>query len=408
MNRDLLNGNEAAAWGARLARVDYIPAYPMAPQSEIVENLLLWAGRGEISARVVTMNSEHSLIIAAAEAAATGARAFAATPNQGLLYGLETLYTVAEWRVPLVLVNVSRTAAMPLAPEPDHNDILAARDSGWLQLHAETCQEVFDCVLMAYRLAEHGDVRLPAIVNFDGIHLSSTRQLVELPPIEAVHEFLPSYCPHRPPVATSDSLAQSVAALGSSAYGFLKYQMQRAAESALDVHDHVASEFCARFGRCYGAVETYRLDDAEFVLVMSNSFSTAGKAAVDRLRAGGDKVGLLRLRLLRPFPQQEIAWLLNGRRAVAVIDHNISVGKGGILFSEVASALVGSPMPPLVSYIGGLGGRRFQDADFDVVMSGLHTAEHNGAAPEPHLLYSAAEFERIRELLGVAHGSEAG
>ncbi|MBI3786138.1 MAG: pyruvate synthase [Deltaproteobacteria bacterium] len=406
MSRDLLTGNAAAAWGARLAEVDYIPAYPITPQTEIIESLAQWVNSENLKARLVTMDSEHSMLTAAGAAAATGARVFTATSSQGLLYAIEMLYTVAGWRVPLVLVNVSRALAAPITLEPDHNDVLAARDSGWLQFHAETCQEVLDSVLMAYRLAEHSDVLLPAIVNLDGFYLSFTREPVEIPEVEAVREFLPAYRPEHARFSASHAMAQGVAVLGSSAYAFFKYQMQRAAEAALDLHDHVASEFCAQFGRCYGAVEAYRLDDADFVIVMVNSFSTVGKAAVDRLRIAGNKIGLLRLRLVRPFPQQEIAWLLNGRRAVAVIDQNVSIGKGGILFCEVASALAGSSPPPLLSYVGGLGGRRFHDEDFDLIMQALRAAEHEGARPEPHLLYSAAEYEKMRELLRVAHGSD--
>src|SRR3990172_648036 len=171
----MLTGNAAAAWGARLADVDYIPAFPITPQTEIIEMLARWSAAGEIAARFVSIDSEHSMLTAAGAAAATGARVFTATSSQGLLYGFELLYTVAGWRVPLVLVNVSRGLASPITLEPDHNDVLAARDCGFLQIHCETCQEVLDSVLMAYRLAEQRDVQLPIIVNLDGFYLSFTR-----------------------------------------------------------------------------------------------------------------------------------------------------------------------------------------------------------------------------------------
>ena len=405
MTRELLTGNAAAAWGARLADVDYVPAYPITPQTEIIESLAHWIERGECAARLVTMDSEHAMLTAAGAAAATGARVFSATSSQGLLYAAEMLYTVAGWRVPLVLVNVSRALAAPITLEPDHNDVLAARDSGFLQLHAETCQEVLDSVLMAYRLAEHADVLLPVIVNLDGFHLSFTREPVEVPSLAAVREFLPAYAPTHARFSVSHAMAQGVAVLGGSAYSFFKYQMQRAAEAVIDVHDAVAAEFCNRFGRCYGAVESYRLDDAEWVIIMSNSFSTAGKAEVARLRSRGERVGLLRLRLIRPFPQQELQWLLDGRRGVAVIDQNISLGKGGILFAEVASALCGRPAPPLLSFIGGLGGRHFQRQEFDHILARMRAAEHAGGTAEPELLFTAAEYDQMRELLRIAHGA---
>ncbi len=312
------------------------------------------------------------------------------------------LYTIAGWRVPLVLVNVSRALASPITLEPDHNDVLAARDTGFLQLHAETCQEVLDSVLMAYRLAEDADVRLPAIVNLDGFHLSFTREPVAIPPAAAVREFLPAYDPGEMRFSTSHAMAQGVAVLGGSAYSFFKYQMQRAAEAALERHAAVADEFAARFGRRWGAVEGFALDDAEYVVVMSNSFSTIGKAEVARLRAAGERIGLLRLRLVRPFPHAEIARALAGRRAVGVVDQNLSVGKGGILFAEVASALHAPGAPPLVSFVGGLGGRRFRHEEFGLIAAGLRAAATDGGSCEPQLLFSEAEYRRMLDLLRIA------
>ena len=405
MSRELLTGNAAAAWGARLADVDYVPAYPITPQTEIIEDLARWIAAQELPARMVTMDSEHAMLTAAGAAAATGARVFTATSSQGLLYAFEMLYSVAGWRVPLVLVNVARALAAPITLEPDHNDVLAARDSGFLQIHAESCQEVLDSILMAYRLAEHPDVLLPVLVNLDGFYLSFTREPVEVPEPAAVREFLPPYAPSHARFSAAHGMAQGVAVLGGSAYAFFKYQMQLAAEAALTVHDAVTSEFCDRFGRCYGAVDAFRLDDAEWVIVMSNSFSTVGKAEVLRLRQRGVKAGLLRLRLIRPFPAQEIAWLLSGRRAVAVIDQNISIGKGGILFGEVASALRVPEAPPLLSFIGGLGGRRFRSAEFDHIIATLRAAEHTGGSSEPHLLFTETEYQQVSAMLRVAHGA---
>jgi pyruvate ferredoxin oxidoreductase alpha subunit len=404
MARDLLTGNAAAAWGARLADVDYLPAYPITPQTEIVELLAQWIADGAMAGRMVTLDSEHSMLTAAGAAAATGARVFTASSSQGLLYALEMLYTVAGWRVPFVLVNVSRAVAAPITLEPDHNDVLAARDTGFLQIHAETCQEVLDSILMAYRMAEHADVLLPALVNLDGFYLSFTREPVDVPAAEAVRDFLPAYDPQHARFSASHAMAQGVAVLGSSAYAFFKYQMQHAAVAAEAVHTTVAADFADRFGRTYGVVEGYQLDDADWVLVMSNSFSTVGKAEVARLRQQGEKVGLLRLRLVRPFPHAEIARLLAGRRGVAVIDQNLSVGRGGIFFAEIASALR-QPCPPLLSFIGGLGGRRFRSAEFDRMLAALREAEHTGGSCEPHLLFTEPEYRQVLDMLRIAHGA---
>ena len=171
MSRTLMTGNAAAAWGARLARADYVPAFPITPQTEIIETLAGWIDSGEMPGRLVTLESEHSMITAAGGAAATGVRVFSATSSQCLLYGMEMLYTVAGWRAPFVLVNVSRGLSAPITLEPDHNDLLAARDSGFLLLHCAGCQEVLDTVLMAYRLGEDPRVRLPVLVNLDGFFI---------------------------------------------------------------------------------------------------------------------------------------------------------------------------------------------------------------------------------------------
>src|SRR3972149_3978690 len=178
MAREIRPGTRAASWGARLAEVDYVPAFPITPQTEIIETLVRWIQTREMSARIVTMDSEHSMLTAAGTAAATGVRVFTATSSQGLVYGFEMLYVIPGLRVPLVLVNVSRALSHPITLEPDHNDVLSARDTGFLQIHAESCQEVLDSILMAYRLAENPRFLLPALINMDGYSLSFTREPV--------------------------------------------------------------------------------------------------------------------------------------------------------------------------------------------------------------------------------------
>lgn len=401
--RRMLTGNAAAAWGARLADVDYVPAFPITPQTEIVEILARWAAAGEISARFVTMDSEHSMLTAAGAAAAAGARVFTATSSQGLLYGFELLYTVAGWRVPLVLVNVSRALASPITLEPDHNDVLAARDSGCLQIHAETCQEVLDSVLLAYRIAEDPRVLLPVIVNLDGFSLSLTREPVQLPDPAAAADYLGPYTPRHAFVRGERPLAQGVAVLGGAAYSWFRYQMHLAAQNALAVHAEAAAAFADAFGRRYDLVDGYRLDDAELVLVMSNSFAGKGRAAVERARAAGVRLGLLRLRILRPFPREAIRAALAGRRAVAVLDQNLSIGAGGITVAEIAHALYDDPArPPLLSYVGGLGGKDIGEAEFQRIVDDLQRAAATGETPPPRLLLTEPEWHHVRTLLAIA------
>jgi pyruvate ferredoxin oxidoreductase alpha subunit len=409
MTRQMLTGNVAAAWGARLAEVDYVPAFPITPQTEIIETLAQWFADGTMAGRFVSMDSEHSMLTAAGAAAATGVRVFTATSSQGLLYGFELLYTLAGWRVPLVLVNVSRALASPITLEPDHNDVLAARDSGFLQIHAETCQEVLDSILMAYRIAEDSQVLLPVLVNLDGFYLSFTREPVVIPDQEQVREFLPAFAPRQAHFSASHPMAQGVAVLGGTLYSFFKYQTHLAAQNALPLHEEVAKQFGEVFGRQYGLVEGYQLDDAEYVLVMSNAFATKGKAAINRFRAQGKRVGLLRLRVLRPFPHHAIVTALEGRKAVAVLDQNLSVGFGGITHGEIAAALYGVHQgPPLVSYVGGLGGKDISAAEFDHILADLEDSVATGQAKPPRLLYTDREATQMAAYLRLAgKGEEA-
>ncbi|HSF29271.1 MAG TPA: pyruvate synthase [Candidatus Tectomicrobia bacterium] len=407
MTRQMLTGNTAAAWGARLAEVDYVPAFPITPQTEIIETLAQWFADGTMQGRFVSMDSEHSMLTAAGAAAATGVRVFTATSSQGLLYGFELLYTLAGWRVPLVLVNVSRALASPITLEPDHNDVLAARDSGFLQIHAETCQEILDSILMAYRLAEDPRVLLPVIINLDGFYLSFTREPVSIPSPEQVRGFLPPYAPSHARFSASQPMAQGVGVLGGTLYSFFKYQMHLAAQNGLAVHEEVAKHFGETFGRHYGVVEEYRLDDAAYVLVMSNAFATKGKAAINRFRARGIRAGLLRLRVLRPFPRDAIVAALAGRKAVAVIDQNLSIGSGGITHAEVGSALYGARQaPPLLSYVGGLGGKDIGPAEFDHILTDLEESAVTGQAKPPRLLYTDREDAQMAGFLRLAGKGE--
>jgi len=404
MARTLLTGNAAAAWGARLAGVDYVPAFPITPQTEIIETLASWCNNGAMPGRLVTLESEHSMLTAAAAAAATGVRVFTATSSQGLLYAMEMIYTVPGWRAPLVMVNVSRGLASPLTLESDHNDILATRDSGFLEIVCATGQEVLDSILLAYRLAEDARVRLPVIVNMDGFILSFTREPVELPEPGEVEKFLPPFDPENIRFRASKPISQAVAVLGGGAYSYFRYETHLAALQALTVYDEIAADFERRFGRRHGAVEGYRSDDAEFVFFMMGAFATKARDAVDRLRAAGHRIGLVRLRLLRPYPVAALRVALAGKRAVAVIDQNLSMGKGGVLHAELLSALYGQPhSPPVVaSFVGGLGGRDITAEEFYEIAAQLRQAAESGVTPEPRLLFTETELRQFKKLQAIA------
>ncbi len=404
MSVSLLTGNAAAAWAARLADVDYLPVYPITPQTEIIETLGGWVAAGALPARMVTLDSEHSMITAAGAAAATGVRVFTATSSQGLLYAMEMLYAVAGWRVPFVLVNVSRGLASPITLEPDHDDILAARDSGCLQLHCATCQEVLDLVLIAFRLGEDPRVRLPVIVNMDGFYLSFTREPVAVPEWEGVRRFLPAFEPGDMAFRAQNPLSAGVAVLSGAAYSYFRYEMHLAAKRALTVFAEAAREYGDIVGRSYAPIESYRLDDAAIAFVMMGSFSTKARDAVDRLRDAGKAIGLLQLRLLRPFPEDDVRRALRHKRGVAVVDQNLSLGKGGVLHAELASVLYGVPDAPcaLVSFVAGLGGRDIAAEEFFEMAAVTERAASAGETPPPRLLYTEEELRQLRALQAVA------
>ncbi|MDG7011101.1 MAG: pyruvate synthase [Nitrososphaerota archaeon] len=405
MKGTLLTGNAAAASAARLARVDYVPAYPITPQTEIIETIADWVREGTMDAKFVQLESEHSMMTAAGTASLTGARVFTATSSQGLLYAMEMLYNVSGWRAPMVLVNVSRGLAAPIVLEPDHNDVLAARDSGFVQLHSETCQEVADLVLLAYRVAEDRRVMLPALVNLDGFYLSFTRERVVLPEQKEVDKFLPAYDPPHPVRATK-AVAKGSAVMEGFVYSYFRYNMHAAALRAKKAFSEAARDYRELFGRDYGPVEGYRLDDAEYVLVMSNSFTTLGRQAVNRMRERGVPAGLLKLRMVRPFPSEELAALLRGRKAAAVFDQNLSPGSGGILFPEVAASMYHVKGRPetLLPVVGGLGGKQLTSDEMTSIFEEMIAVRRGEKAPEPMFLMRSEELAKAKKAVALAEG----
>lgn len=403
MTRELLTGNGAAALGARLARVAYLPAFPITPQTEVIETMAKWIEQGAMDCKMVTMESEHSMITAAAAAAATGVRTFTATSSQGLLYAAEMLYTVSGWRVPFVLVNVSRGLASPITLEPDHNDIMALRDAGFVQIHCATCQEVLDSMILAYRLTEDPAVRLPVIVNYDGFYLSFTREPVEVPEQKDVDRFLPPFPDELPRFSAETPMSRGVVVLGGSTYSYFKYQVHLAILNAGSVYQRISDEFQAIFSRSYEAVELYELEDAEYGFLMIGSFSSKAREAVDQLREAGWKIGLIRPRLLRPFPADLLRKALSGLKGVAIIDQNLSPGLGGVLHTETAAAIHYLPdRPILASFIGGLGGRDISAEELYAMAESLREAVKNGETPAPVLLFCEKEQMEVQQLQLIA------
>ncbi|CAD5245115.1 pyruvate ferredoxin oxidoreductase [Thermococcus camini] len=357
--RKVVSGNYAAAYAVKHARVEVVAAYPITPQTSIIEKIAEFIANGEIeNIQYVPVESEHSAMAASIGASATGARAFTATSAQGLALMHEMLHWASGARLPIVMVDVNRAMAPPWSVWDDQTDSLSQRDTGWMQFYAENNQEVYDGVLMAFKIAE--TVNLPAMVIESAFILSHTYDVVEMIPQELVDEFLP---PRKPLYTLTDfDNPISVGALGTpNDYYEFRYKLAKAMEDAKKVIHEVGKEFGERFGRDYSQmIELYRTEDADFVFMGMGSLMGTVKQAVDVLREEGYKVGAAKVRWFRPFPKEELHELAKDVQAIAVLDRNFSFGQEGILFNESKGALYNTDAKPLMkNYIVGLGGRDF-------------------------------------------------
>ena len=355
--KKFLSGNEAFAYGVLRAKVNVISAYPITPQTTVVEKLSEFVESGELKAEFIHVESEHSALSAAIGASCVGARTFTATSSQGLLYMAECLTYASGGRFPIVMMNANRSTALPWNIYGDQRDSISLLDHGWIQAYAEDAQEALDLAIMSFYIAEHKKVSTPFMVNLDGFALTHTYEVVDVPEQEKVDEFLP-------PFETDNKLdLDEPKNLGFSAgpdtNTEFKYHEQQGMLNAYEVISECEQKFKAIFKREYpGLVEDYYASSADFVIVTLGSIAGTVKDAVDTLRSDGKKVGLLRLRYLRPFPNEEIVKLLKDAKAVAVLEKDISFGNEGTVYTNVNSALKkGNVTCPTSNYIGGLGGR---------------------------------------------------
>ncbi len=349
----LLNGNHAVAWGVRLAAPDVAPVYPITPQTPILEQLIAFQAEGAFPCDMITPESEHSAMAAAVAASATGARVFTATSSQGLLLMHELLHYAAGARLPIVMFNVNRTPAAPWGFWPDQTDSLAQRDTGWVQLYSESPQESLDSVVQAFRIAEAAE--LPVMVNHDAFYVSHALEPVDVPDAGFVAEFLPR---QSRALRLDPALGRSVGApAGQAAWHQARQEMDTAMARVEPLTEAAGQAWGAATGRPYGALECYRCDGADMVFVTMGSMAGTARAAVDALRTAGHKVGLVRVRLLRPLPAAALRAALAGRQTALVLDRNHSPGLGGILHQELAAALYGhADMPRLHGFLAGVGG----------------------------------------------------
>jgi pyruvate ferredoxin oxidoreductase alpha subunit len=352
--KKVLMGNHAASYAVMLSRVQVISAYPITPQTQIVEELSEICADGRLNAKFLKVESEHSAMAAIIAAASTGVRTFTATSANGLALMHELLHWASGARLPLVMVNVNRAMAPGWSIWSEQTDSLAQRDTGWVQIYVEDNQEVLDSVLQAYRIAEQ--VRLPVMVCYDAFFLSHTYEPVDIPDQEIVDRYLP---PYRPDLFLNPKDPRSFNALVMpDSYMEIRYKIQQAMDRVVTVAEQADREFDAIFGRSYGLTEAIDCDDADTVLITTCTTTSPARVVVKNLRAAGKKVGLLKLRMFRPFPVEALRRALRGKKKAVVVDRNISFGKGGIWADEIRGACAGvADMPQVFGYIAGLGGR---------------------------------------------------
>jgi len=353
--KKVITGDHAIAIGAKLSRVEVVPAFPITPQTLIIEHIADFVNDGEMDAKFLTMESEHSVMSAAAAAEAAGARVFTATSSQGLAFMHEMLYATAPLRLPIVMANASRTLGGPPGIWCEYNDSMGARDSGWLQVYVEDNQEALDMVIQSYRIAEDKRVLLPVMPCLDGFVLTHTVEPVEIPEQDSVDSFLPPYAPD---IILDPARPAMIGTFMPAEYIMeMRRQTMGAVVSAKNVIQEINDEFADVFGRNYGGmIDTYRMDDAEVAMITMGTVTSTSREVVDELRNEGEKVGLVKLRFFRPFPSEDLRKVLSGVRAVGVFDRSISYHGGGPAYNEVCSALYGMTIP-VIDHLAGIGGR---------------------------------------------------
>ncbi len=374
--KKVMIGNHAASHGARLSRVEVIAAYPITPQTHIVEELSELCANGELDAQFIKVESEHSAMAACIGAEAAGARSFTATSSQGLALMHEVLHWASGARLPIVMAEVNRALAPGWSIWTEQTDSLAQRETGWLQFYCENNQEVLDTIILAYRVAEQ--VSLPVMVVLDAFILSHTYEIVDIPKQSLVDSYLPPYKP-KFKMDVDDPHAFGGLVTPDN-YMEMRFKIHEAMNQAKEVAVQADLEFKEVFDRNYGVLEAYKLDDAEYVVVSAGATTSMMRVLVDNYREKGVKVGLMKIKMFRPFPTEMVREWLAGRKKVGVLDRNISFGATGIFFQELKAALYKekkSGNPAVFGYIMGLGGR-------DITMQHLgEMMEHMLSHDEP-------------------------
>jgi pyruvate ferredoxin oxidoreductase alpha subunit len=384
-------GNILVAEAMRQCAPDMMAAYPITPQTTIVEEFAKFVANGRVHTEFVTVESEHSAMSACVGASAAGARVMTATSSQGLAYMWEELHVASGMRLPIVMANANRALSAPINIHCDHSDIMGARDTGWVILFAETAQEAYDNTIMAVRIAEHPDLLLPVMTTLDGFITTHSIDRADVMDDETVAEFVGQYKPDFALLDTDNPVSHgNFAGLGGPYFEFKRSQ-RNAIDRAHDVVESVGAEWSNITGRPFGLIETYGMDDAEVAIVVIGSTAGNARHVARELRATGVKAGVVKVRCFRPFPASELADALKGVKAVAVLDRSESFGaEGGPLFLEVRSALYDlEHRVPVIDYIYGLGGSDVRTELIERVFTDL-TDIASGAAAPAGLVYLGA------------------
>lgn len=376
-------GNAACAQAMRQINPDVVAAYPITPQTTIVEEFAGFVANGLVDTEYVNVESEHSAMSACIGASAAGSRVMTTTSSQGLALMWEMLYIAAGLRLPIVMHNVNRALSAPINIHCDHSDSMGARDSGWIQLHSENAQEAYDNTIQAIRIAEHPDVRLPVMVMLDGFIISHAIDRIELLEDEAVKTFAGEFTPTYPLLDLENPATVGPFAL-QPFYFEQRRALHEAVKGAKDVIVKVGEEYGGLSGRDHGLIETYRLDDAEVAVLVLGSTAGTTRVVVDNLRDEGRRVGMVKLRCYRPFPSAELVEAMRHLKAVAVLDRADSPGApGSAVFEDLRSALYPlEKRPAVVNYVYGLGGRDTGPKDIGRAFTELETVARTGRADE--------------------------
>ena len=366
-----VTGNQAMAEAMKQINPDVCAAYPITPSTEIMQRFASFVADGVVDTELVTVESEHSAMSACIGASAAGGRVMTATSSQGLALMWEMLHIASGLRLPIVMSLVNRALSAPINIHGDHSDSMGSRDCGWIQFYSENAQEAYDNIFQAIRIAEHDDIRLPAMVCMDGFIISHSIESMEFLPDEAIKGFIGEFKPIHPLLDVDNPVTYGPLVLTDFFIEFKRAQHE-AISRAKEVTLEVAKEFEKISGRSYGLFEAYKLDDAEVVLVVLNSAAGTTKDVVDAFRDRGIKAGLLKPRLFRPFPYEEVAEALSGAKVIGVLDRAESFGGFGPMYMEIASAMMSTGLKPImINKIYGLGGRDFMPAHAETVLDEL-------------------------------------